>query len=50
MKRHCPDCLALRAEARQPGADLGDLLIRVVLHEAAQHPQRRTTARRTVRR
>ncbi|WHM40291.1 hypothetical protein [Streptomyces sp. BPTC-684] len=38
MQYGCPGCDALRAEARRPGADLADLLHRVLLHELDPHP------------
>ncbi|GAA0585331.1 hypothetical protein GCM10010394_12780 [Streptomyces crystallinus] len=38
MQHGCPDCDALRAEARRPGVDLADLLHRVQLHELDPHP------------
>ncbi|MEU7205388.1 hypothetical protein [Streptomyces sp. NPDC045470] len=47
MKRHCPGCRRLRAEAEQPGADLDDILARVALHETAAHPRRPPPPRST---
>lgn len=47
MKRDCPDCRRLRAEARQPGADLADILVDVILHEQKEHPQRPRQAAQT---
>ncbi|MEU5432311.1 hypothetical protein AB0G73_02910 [Streptomyces sp. NPDC020719] len=40
MQYGCPGCDALRAEARKPGADLADLLLRTQLHEMEPHPAR----------
>ncbi|MFD9796542.1 hypothetical protein ACFWXK_36945 [Streptomyces sp. NPDC059070] len=38
MQDGCPGCDDLRAEARRPGADLADLLLRAQLHELEPHP------------
>ncbi|MEU7206128.1 hypothetical protein [Streptomyces sp. NPDC045470] len=36
--RDCPGCRALSDEARQPGANAADILVRVILHEQTHHP------------